>query len=173
MELKFEVQAKIKRPISDVFDAVYNPNKLSGYFTTGGASNPLDEGKEVTWDFHDFPGAFPVQVKQTIKNKKIVLEWANSEGGSTQVVMNFEPLGKDSTLVRIEEYGWNNQIQKSLDESYSHCQGWMLSQSLRRIWQKPQRVLFLILKSTLLLVSIKINHQSEVSGVSEVLILQM
>jgi uncharacterized protein YndB with AHSA1/START domain len=88
MELKFEVQAKIKRPISDVFDAVYNPNKLSGYFTTGGASNPLDEGKEVTWDFHDFPGAFPVQVKQTIKNKKIVLEWANSEGGSTQVVMN-------------------------------------------------------------------------------------
>jgi len=82
MELKFEVQAKIKRPISDVFDAVYNPNKLSGYFTTGGASNLLDEGKEVTWDFHDFPGAFPVQVKQTIKNKKIVLEWANSEGGS-------------------------------------------------------------------------------------------
>lgn len=125
MELKFEVQAKIKKPISDVFDAVYNPNKLSGYFTTGGASNPLDEGREVTWDFHDFPGAFPVQVKQTIKNKKIVLEWANSEGGSTQVVMNFEPLDKDSTLVRIEEYGWKNQIQESLDESYSHCQGWM------------------------------------------------
>jgi uncharacterized protein YndB with AHSA1/START domain len=121
MELKFEVQAKIKKPISDVFDAVYNPNKLSGYFTTGGASNPLDEGKEVTWDFHDFLGAFP----QTIKNKKIVLEWANSEGGSTQVVMNFESLDKDSTLVRIEEYGWKNQIQKSLDESYSHCQGWM------------------------------------------------
>lgn len=67
MELKFEVQAKIKRPISDVFDAVYNPNKLSGYFTTGGASNPLEEGKEVTWDFHDFPGAFPVQVKQNQK----------------------------------------------------------------------------------------------------------
>ena len=53
--------------------------KLGGYFTTGGASSPLVEGKEVSWDFHDFPGAFPVHVKQTIKNKKIVLEWANSE----------------------------------------------------------------------------------------------
>ena len=62
----------------------------------------------MSWDFHDFPGAFPVHVKQTIKNKKIVLEWANSEGGNTQVVMNFEPLDKDSTLVRIEEYGWKN-----------------------------------------------------------------
>lgn len=76
----------------------------------------------MTWDFHDFPGAFPVHVKQTIKNKKIVLEWANSERGNTQVVMNFEALDKDSTLVRIEEYGWKNQLQESLDESYSHCQ---------------------------------------------------
>ncbi|MGB7665086.1 MAG: SRPBCC domain-containing protein [Nitrososphaeraceae archaeon] len=84
---------------------VLRSKKLSGYFATAGASSPLDEGKEVSWDFHDFPGAFPVHVKQTIKNKKIVLEWANSEGGNTQVVMNFEPLDKDSTLVRIEEYG--------------------------------------------------------------------
>jgi hypothetical protein len=48
--------------VKRINSSVYNPNKLSGYFTTGGASNPLDEGKEVTWDFHDFPGAFPVQV---------------------------------------------------------------------------------------------------------------
>jgi hypothetical protein len=56
---------------------------------------------------------------------KVQAKIANSEGGSTQVVMNFEPLDKDSTLLRIEEYGWKNQIQDSLDESYSHCQGWM------------------------------------------------
>jgi hypothetical protein len=64
--LRIPKKCVIKRSNS----SVYNPNKLSGYLTTGGASNPLDEGKEVTWDFHDFPGAFPVQVKQTIKNKK-------------------------------------------------------------------------------------------------------
>jgi uncharacterized protein YndB with AHSA1/START domain len=55
IELKFEVYAKIKKPIDEVFDAIYNPKRLSGYFTTGGASGPLDEGKEVRWDFHDFP----------------------------------------------------------------------------------------------------------------------
>jgi uncharacterized protein YndB with AHSA1/START domain len=125
MELKFEVQAKIKKPINEVFDAVYNPKKLKEYFTTGGASGPLDDGKEVIWDFHDFPGAFPVQVKQTIMNEKIVLEWANSEGNSTRVEMGFEALDKYSTLVTIKESGWKDQIQKSLDESYSHCMGWM------------------------------------------------
>ena len=74
MELKFEVYAKIKKSIAEVFDAVYNPKKLSGYFTTRGASAPLEEGITVTWNFADFPGAFPVYVKQVIMKEKIVLE---------------------------------------------------------------------------------------------------
>jgi uncharacterized protein YndB with AHSA1/START domain len=64
MELKFEVQAKIKKPINEVFDAVYNPKKLKEYFTTGGASGPLDDGKEVIWDFHDFPGPFQFRLNK-------------------------------------------------------------------------------------------------------------
>ena len=36
MELKFKVQAKIQKPVAEVFDGVYNPTKLSTYFTTGG-----------------------------------------------------------------------------------------------------------------------------------------
>ncbi|MGH9965369.1 MAG: SRPBCC domain-containing protein [Nitrososphaeraceae archaeon] len=126
MELKFEVYAKIKKPIDEVFDAVYNPKKLSGYFTTGGATGPLDEGKEVTWDFHDFPGARPVQVKQTVKNEKIVLQWAGPNTGKTLMVeMKFEILDKDSTLVKIRESGWSKEDQESLDESYGNCMGWM------------------------------------------------
>jgi len=41
MELKFQVQTKIQKPVAEVFDAVQNPEKLSGYFTNGGASAPL------------------------------------------------------------------------------------------------------------------------------------
>jgi len=47
MELKFTVMTKIQKPIAEVFDAVYNPEKLSGYFTNGGASAPLDEETTV------------------------------------------------------------------------------------------------------------------------------
>lgn len=73
MELKFQVYGKIAKPVAEVFDAVYNPDKLGGYFTTGGASGPLDEGTSVTWDFADFPGAFPVQVKKVEPGRLIVL----------------------------------------------------------------------------------------------------
>ncbi len=128
MELRFKVQTKIQKPVNEVFDAVYNPKKLSAYFTTAGASGPLDEGKTVTWDFADFPGAFPVYVKQVIPNQLIVLEWqaAGSEKDpyNTTVEMRFEPIDQNSTLVTISESGWK-ETQEGLDSSYGNCYGWM------------------------------------------------
>ena len=83
MELQFRVYGKIARPVAEVFDAVYNPSKLSGYFTTGGASAPLVEGSTVTWDFADFPGAFPVQVRKVERDRLIELEWKAGDGDYT------------------------------------------------------------------------------------------
>ena len=127
MDLRFKVHIKIQKPVSEVFDAVYNPKKLSSYFTTGGASGPLDEGKTVTWDFADFPGAFPVYVKQVIPNQLIVFEWqaAGSEKDpyNTKVEMRFEPLENDSTMVSITESGWK-QDEKAMESSYGNCFGW-------------------------------------------------
>lgn len=132
MELKFEVQTKIQKPLAEVFDAVYNPNKLSHYFTMGGASGPLKEGTTVTWHFADSPGTpnyrhdrFPVRVKKVVQNSLIVLEWKAQDGDyNTRVEMRFESLGPESTLVRISESGWKEN-QAGLESSYSNCQGWM------------------------------------------------
>lgn len=122
MELKFTVSVKIQKPVEEVFDGVYNPGKLSQYFTTGGASAPLDEGTTVMWEFADFPGAFPVQVKKVEKNKLITFEWGGDEGTTTAVEMKFEPVD-DSTLVSISEWGWP-QTEHGLKRSYDNCQGW-------------------------------------------------
>jgi uncharacterized protein YndB with AHSA1/START domain len=124
MDLKFKVSAKIRKPLNEVFDAVYNPKKLSGYFTTGGASAPLDEGTTVTWDFADFPGAFPVQVKRMVKNERIVLEWqARDREYNTRAELTFKALDPGSTLVEISESGWKEN-QDDLDSSYMNCMGW-------------------------------------------------
>ncbi|MDQ3951223.1 MAG: SRPBCC domain-containing protein, partial [Gemmatimonadota bacterium] len=123
MDLKFQVYGKIARPVAEVFDAVHNPKKLSGYFTTGGASGPLDEGTTVTWDFADFPGAFPVHVRKVERNKLIEFEWQAADGAyNTQVRMEFEALDSDSTLVRIGESGWK-ETPKGLESSYNNCMG--------------------------------------------------
>jgi uncharacterized protein YndB with AHSA1/START domain len=140
MDLRFTVQTKIQKPVSEVFDAVYNPEKLSGYFTTGGAEGPLDEGKTVLWKFDDQGKiqTVPVKVHKMLPNKLIQFSWAASEGeydlkkGSgmsagnydTAVEMSFEPLNRNETLVKIAEGKWRS-TQNGLQGSYQNCQGWM------------------------------------------------
>src|SRR5437879_3012033 len=81
MKLGFEVWGRVRRPLPRVFKAVQEPKELSAYFTTGGAVGRLETGKTVMWDFADFPGAFPVEVKRVAKNKSIVLAWGSATGG--------------------------------------------------------------------------------------------
>jgi uncharacterized protein YndB with AHSA1/START domain len=124
MQLRFQVQTKIQKPVDEVFDAVYDPKKLSGYFTSGGASGPLKEGATVMWEFAEHPGAFPVQVKQVVQNKLIILEWEATDGNyNTRVEMDFEPLDPKSTLIKITESGWHEN-EKGLESSYKNCEGW-------------------------------------------------
>lgn len=126
MDLKFKVQTKILRGVDEVFDAVYDPAKLSSYFTTGQASGPLDEGTTVEWAFADNPGdekfRFPVVVKRVIKNELIELGWEGNKGLDTHVRIEFDAT-EDGTIVRISETGWR-ETQEDLDASYRNCMGW-------------------------------------------------
>ncbi len=127
MELKFQVQTKIQKPVGEVFSAVYEPEKLSGYFTNGGASARLDEGTTVEWAFADNPGddevKFPVVVKRTVKNELIELGWEGAKGLDTHIRMEFVADGDDETIVRISESGWR-ETQDHLNSSYLNCMGW-------------------------------------------------
>ena len=138
MELKFRVAARIAKPVHEVFEAVVDPEQLSQYFTTGGAKGRLETGATVSWDFHDYPGAFPVEVVKVVPDESIVLRWdasegepPNVEGGEpkaapykTTVTMSFKPVDDGQrTLVEIKEEGWREN-QGALEASYGNCQGW-------------------------------------------------
>jgi uncharacterized protein YndB with AHSA1/START domain len=125
MELKFRVYTKVGRPVAEVFDAVYNPEKLRRYFTTASASGPLDEGTRVFWSFGDFPGSHPVDVKKMVPGQLIVFEWGSDEGDGnhTRVEITFEAVDARTTLVGITESGWH-ETPKGLTASYGNCMGW-------------------------------------------------
>ena len=147
MDLSFKVSARIARPVAEVFEAVVNPETLSRYFTTGGAKGRLETGATVTWDFADFPGAFPVEVVDVVPNERIVLRWEASEGEpdheagtyesagyQTEVTMTFKPLDGDTrTLVTIAEEGWH-ETPGGLEASYGNCMGWSQMLSALKAW---------------------------------------
>ena len=147
MDLKFKVMIHVGRPVGEVFEAVVDPKELSSYFTTGGASARLEQGTTVTWDFHDFPGAFPVEVDELVPNEKIVLRWEAYEGGQvsdegidikpagyqTIVTMWFKPTDDGRTLVEIEEKGWRDS-EAGLEASYGNCMGWSQMLAALKAW---------------------------------------
>ncbi len=139
MELKFTVQMKIQKPVSEVFDAVYNPKKLCAYFTAE-SEGPLDEGKTVLWTHASgecSTVSMPVKVQKMVPNKLIRFSWAASEGyydaktgqfphsaGYDNLVeMAFEELKPGETLVKITEGNWRPN-EDGLQSSYQNCQGW-------------------------------------------------
>jgi uncharacterized protein YndB with AHSA1/START domain len=137
MELKFRVFAYIAKPVHEVFEAVADPAQLSRYFTTGGARGRLESGAVVQWDFHDFPGAFPVDVIEVVPDERIVLEWpANVPDGPsypTTVTMTFKPTDDGRTLVEIAEEGWHED-PTGLKASYGNCMGWAQMLAALKLW---------------------------------------
>ena len=147
MDLKFTVSARISKPVSAVFEAIVDPEQLSKYFTTGGAKGRLATGTTVSWDFHDFPRAFPVEVVEVEDNRMIVLRWEANEGPpdaisggtsaspgyKTTVTITFEPLDEDRSLVSITEEGWR-ETAGGLQASYSNCMGWSQMLCALRVW---------------------------------------
>lgn len=127
MNLEFPVKVKIQRTLPVVFDAVYNPSKLSQYFATAGVSAPLDEGTTVRMEFADFPGAFPVKVLQCKKDHLLVFEWQANDGAhavdyNTTVTMKFWSDTPDHTEVEIVESGWRDEHYRG---AAGNGQGWM------------------------------------------------
>jgi len=140
MELKFRVAARVARPVEQVFEAVADPAQLSRYFTTGGAKGRLETGATVSWDFHDFPGAFPVHVDEVVPNERIVLRWAANEGADdtgymTTVTISFGAIEDGRTLVAIAEEGWR-ETPGGLKASYGNCQGWTQMVCALKAWME-------------------------------------
>lgn len=136
MELKFQVQTKINKPVEQVFDAVYNPDKIKCYFPVGGASGPLKEGTTVQWTFENHTSCL-VTVEKTIPNQLIRFKWDANDGEydaktgklpqptgyQNTVEMHFEAIGKNETVIRISEGTWR-ETPEGLKASYQNCQGW-------------------------------------------------
>lgn len=124
MELKFEVYTKISKPIAEVFQAIYDPQLLSKYFTSGGASAPMDAGTTVMWAFKGFPGSYPVKIIECVPPERLVFEWEILDSKElSHVTILLEALEENVTMVKVAEKGWPAD-QVSLEKSYGNCMGW-------------------------------------------------
>jgi len=138
--LTFTVSGRIARPCAEAYEAVADPEQLSRYFTTGGARGRLEPGSTVTWDFHDFPGRFPVTVVEADPPRRIVIEWgaatdvAYGGASTTTTTFEFEPVDDDTrTLVTITESAWK-PTEGGATSAFGNCEGWTGMLAALKAW---------------------------------------
>ncbi|MGB4137835.1 MAG: SRPBCC family protein [Microbacterium sp.] len=136
--LSFTVSGRIARPRAEVYEAVADPAQLSRYFTTGGAHGRLEAGTEVSWDFADFPGRFPVTVVEAAPPERIVIEWAaapdSNPTGVTRTTFAFSPIDDGGrTLVTITEESWS-ATDAGAKSAFGNCEGWTGMLAAMKAW---------------------------------------
>jgi uncharacterized protein YndB with AHSA1/START domain len=137
-ELTFTVSGRIARPPAEVYEAVADPEQLSRYFTTGGARSRLEAGTIVSWDFADFPGAFPVTVVEADPPRRIVIRWdgeaTTGDSGETTTTFEFEPIDDGArTLVTITEAAWQ-ATTAGAGNAFGNCMGWTGMLAALKVW---------------------------------------
>ncbi len=129
MTTNYSVSTKILKPLNEVFQAVVEKEHLTQYFTDSSSDNLL-QGKQVIWHWGEW-GDYPVSVKTVTENQRIELslnakEWKKTQDQEYQVtvLMTFEAISDNETLISISEQGWPKDPQ-GLSASHENCGGWM------------------------------------------------
>lgn len=137
-ELRFSVSGRVARPVAEVYEAVADPAQISNYFATGGARGRLEPGADVSWDFADFPGRFPVTVVDAEPPRRIVIEWDGAhtagDAGVTRTTFEFEPIDDGRrTLVTITEAAWAPTADGA-KHAFGNCEGWTGMLAALKAW---------------------------------------
>jgi uncharacterized protein YndB with AHSA1/START domain len=134
--LSFTVSGHVGRPPAEVYEAVADPEQLSRYFTTGGARGRLESGADVSWDFADFPGRFPVPVVEADPPRRLVIRWAGRASTEAETTTTFEFDAVDGgarTRVTITESSWQVTADGAKN-AFGNCSGWTGMLAALKAW---------------------------------------
>jgi uncharacterized protein YndB with AHSA1/START domain len=120
--LEVNTQLRITVAANEVYEAIVDPDLMSGYFISSGSAR-LDSGQEITWQWAEVDIEATVRPQKIEQAKLISFLWfAGSKEGL--VTITLKELEEHATLVQINESGWvadEQGIKRCIEET----QGWM------------------------------------------------
>jgi uncharacterized protein YndB with AHSA1/START domain len=120
-KIKAKVQMGILKPVSEVFEAIVDPEKMSKYFISS-STGMMESGKNLTWTWPDFDGEIQIKVGKIEKDKIVSFEWGGS-GNNCVVVISLEAKGENKTLVIVTESDWPADY-KGAKQCMGQVEGW-------------------------------------------------
>jgi uncharacterized protein YndB with AHSA1/START domain len=120
--LRIHTEMRVARPASEVFEAVVDPSKMSGYFISSGTAR-MEAGKKVIWRWDDYNAELPIEVLQTEPGRHVSFAWS-ANGPRIVVDIRFESAGNDATQVKVDAGDWTPD-DKGFAAFAEEQQGWV------------------------------------------------
>lgn len=89
----------------------------------------MEEGTEVQWEFPEFEGSFPVQVKEVKENELISFVW----DPDSFVEIRLEKQKNGDTVVRVSEEGHQND-EAGIKWLVGQTEGWTNFLNCMKAW---------------------------------------
>lgn len=117
MKLVIHTALQIQKPITEVFEAIVDPEKMKNYFISKG-SGRLENGKEIIWEWPEFPGQqFEIKQIKVVPNQSVSFVWEDTltvtiileEQADKSVVVRISEGEKEADEAGIKWYGGNSE----------------------------------------------------------------
>lgn len=112
---KVRAQLRIRRPVSEVFQAFVDPAVTTRFWFTR-SSGKLVPGQKVRWEWEMYGVGADVHVREVDPDRRILIDWGEPP---TPVQWDFTDRGDGSTLVVVTAWGFTGTddevVAKALD----------------------------------------------------------
>ncbi len=136
--LEIKAALQISKPVSEVFEAIVNPDQMKNYFISKG-SGRMEEGKTLMWSFPEFEGEFPIKVGKIEKDKYVSYYWADEgedldkEGSKRLLVeITLDAYGENTVVIVTEKSMENNE--KGIKWLKGNTEGWANFLACMKAW---------------------------------------
>lgn len=121
--LEIKVSIQVSKLVSEVFDAIVDPDKMSRYFIAK-STGRMEERKTLTWYFPEFEEGFPVRIGRIEQDKYVSFTWDSEDGKPLQVEMTLSPQSDgEATKITITEKGQQND-EAGIQWLKGNTEGW-------------------------------------------------
>ena len=120
--LEIKTGLVILNPLHEVFEAIVDPLKMSGYFISK-SSGRMEEGKKLMWKFPEMEIEFPVRVGKIEEDRYISYYWNDIDGKELLVEITLTPKRNYSTFVTVTEKSRDND-EEGIRWLKQNTEGW-------------------------------------------------
>ncbi len=106
----------------EIFEAIVDPEKMSGYFISSGSAR-LDQSHDVEWRWDDCGARAIISPIEIKPNTVVCFSWAAS-GTATRVRLDLERKESSHSTLNVSESEWKRD-DEGIAMALQQTQGWM------------------------------------------------